>query len=112
MAKGWEGITSDAKSIQITAKEKMNGYAPSLNVSNESGVNFTETAANPMGTKDMVSMEPPFPLNFVIGQKFPTGVPLQEYLTFLPTAKKALAISLISTVVAKGAKEIQKKVAK
>lgn len=114
MAKGWEGITSDGKSIQITAKEKMNGYAPSLNVSKESGVNFTETPKSPLGGKDLLSMEVPFPANLipVVPSKIPTGVPLQEYLTFLPTAKKALAISLISTAVAKGAKEIQKKVTK
>jgi hypothetical protein len=113
MAKGWEGITSDSKSIQITGKEKMNGYSPSLNIS-ENGASFTETPESPLGGKDFLSMETPFPVNLipVVPSKIPTGVPLQEYLTFLPTAKKVLAISLISTGIAKAAKGIQKKVAK
>jgi hypothetical protein len=114
MAKGWEGITSDGKSIQVTGKEKMNGYSPSLNISNDTGVNFTETPKSPLGGKDFLSMETPFPINLVpvVPSKVPTGVPLQEYLAFLPMAKKALAISLISTGIAKAKKEIGKKVAK
>ena len=114
MAKGWEGITSDGKSIQITGKEKMNGYSPSLNISNEGGVTLTETPTSPLGGKDSFTMETIFPLNLVsiIPSKIPTGVPLQEYLAFLPTAKKALAVSLIATGVAAGVKAIDKKVAK
>lgn len=114
MAKGWEGITSDGKSIQITGKEKMNGYSPSININTEDGINFTETPAAPMGSKDMTGVEPTFPLNFLLGgpTKVPIGVPLQEYLTFLPTAKKALAASLISTGIGVVANQVQKKVAK
>lgn len=112
MAKGWEGITTDNGSIQITGKKKMNGYSPSLNIGNDVGVNFTETPESPFGGKDFLSMETPFPVSLipVVPSKIPTGIPLQDYLVFLPTAKKALTIALVSTAVGKVVDEINKKV--
>lgn len=114
IAKGWEAITSDGDSLQLTTRNKSNSYSASMNICEKNDINFSQTPTSPLGGKDLLSMEVPFPLNLipVVASKIPTGVPLQEYLPWLPTAKKALAISLLSTASAYAVKEVKEGMAK
>ena len=114
MAKGWEGITSDGETTQITNLKKLNGngYAASMNIEKNCTINFSNTPQSPMGGKDFISMETPFPVSCapIVPAKVPTQVPLQEYLLFLPTAKKALTVALVSTGINATTSAINKKV--
>lgn len=115
MAKGLGGITLFKDSVQVATENKSNGYSASINISEQSNINFSEDPDAPGGVKNFFGQKTGFPFDYIpvgVPTEVPTQVPLQEYLLWLPTAKKALALALVATAVGKAKQEIGKKVKK
>ena len=114
MAKGLEGITLFKDSVQVSTLLKKYGSSPSFNIiqtDNGQCINHSDTPEAPIGGRDWVSWEPPFPLSVhpLCPTKLPKPPPLAEYLPVLGVMKKALVIAVAGAAIYGAADVIKNK---